>query len=417
MPRLFPALPLAVFSFTCFHLTPALRAEPVTPERIAGLPKEDQSRWADYLARSRAAAAADTEALQREVATLKLAQALPAPDGGDFKFEPKTGEAWFASAEAARLADTIISYQAPNGGWSKHTGYSKGPRHPGMQWSSQSLPGQPAHYLSTFDNGSTTGQIEFLAEVCRATGREDCRTAALRGLDFVFAAQFPSGGWPQVYPLEGGYHDDITFNDDSMTHVLELLRAIETGLPAFALVDQPRRERAALALAAGLRCVITTQIAQEGRKTAWCAQHDPITLSPAAARKMEPSAISGMESAHLLEFLMTLPRPAPEMVACIESGLGWLDRVKVTGMARVKRDGKTAYEPTPGSTEVYWARFYDLTDSHPIFPGRDGVIYPTYEAMAANNKVGYDFYTGQPASILRNGQKKWRKMLAKPDGN
>ncbi len=414
MLRLYPAVTLAVISLTLFQGTPALRAAPVTPERIAVLPKEEQSRWTDYLARSQALAAADAEALQREVAGLKLAQALPTPDGGDFKFDPKSADTWFSSAEATQLADTILSYQAPNGGWSKHTGYSKGPRQPGMQWSSQSQPGQSPHYLSTFDNGSTTSQIELLAKVWQATGREDCRAAALRGLDFIFAAQFPSGGWPQVYPLEGGYHDDITFNDDAMTHVLELLRAIEAGLTAFALVDQPRRERAAAALASGLRCVIASQIVQDGRKTAWCAQHDPITLSPTTARKMEPAAISGLESAHVLEFLMKLPQPAPEIVASIEHGLGWLDRVKVTGIARGKRDGKTTYDPTPGSTEVYWARFYDLTDSHPLFPGRDGVIYTTYEAMAANNKLGYDFYTSQPASILKNGQKKWRKMLAQP---
>ena len=37
---------------------------------------------------------------------------------------------------------------------------------------------------------------------------------------------------------------------------------------------------------------------------------------------------------------------------------------------------------------------------------------PPFEKMAAQNRVGYDFYSTQPGSIVNNGQKKWRKMLA-----
>jgi hypothetical protein len=32
--------------------------------------------------------------------------------------------------------------------------------------------------------------------------------------------------------------------------------------------------------------------------------------------------------------------------------------------------------------------------------------------MAAKNKLGYDYYTSLPGSIVKNCQKKWRKMLA-----
>jgi hypothetical protein len=47
-----------------------------------------------------------------------------------------------------------------------------------------------------------------------------------------------------------------------------------------------------------------------------------------------------------------------------------------------------------------------------MFPGRDGVIYDSFAAMAAKNEVGYDFLTTLPGSIVNNGQKKWRKMLS-----
>ena len=45
------------------------------------------------------------------------------------------------------------------------------------------------------------------------------RKSFLHGLDYVFAAQFPNGGWPQVWPLQGGYHDVITINDDAVLNL------------------------------------------------------------------------------------------------------------------------------------------------------------------------------------------------------
>jgi PelA/Pel-15E family pectate lyase len=281
-----------------------------------------------------------------------------------------------------------------------------------MQWTSQSEPGQPAHYLATFDNSSTTAEMAYLANVWLATKRDDCKAAFIRGMDFISAAQYPNGGWPQVYPLEGGYHDDIAFNDNAVTNILELLKGITTGEPAYAFLDDSRRKQAAEILAKGIGGVLKTQVAQDGRKTVWCSQFDAVTLQPSNARKMEPATLSGLESARTVKFLMSMPNPSPEIIACIESALKWLEDVKITGIGTKTVDGKTIYVADPASTEVRWARFYDLKTSKPVFPGRDGILYETFEAMAAKNKLGYDYYTSQPASIITNGQKKWRKMLA-----
>ncbi len=254
--------------------------------------------------------------------------------------------------------------------------------------------------------------MDLLAGVWLATKREDCKTGFVKGLKFIFAAQFPNGGWPQVYPLEGGHHDDITFNDDGMTHVLELLQGITEKNPNYAFLDDAQRQQAAAVLAKGLDCVLKTQVVQNGKKTVWCAQNDSLTLQPANARKMEPATLSGLESAHILKFLMTITKPTPEIVACIENGLNWFDDAKIIGEEKSNVNGKTVYELNAASTEIRWARFYDLTNSRPVFPGRDGVVYNTFAEMAAKNHVGYDYYTTQPGSIVKNGQKKWRKLLA-----
>lgn len=399
----------------CFLLVSSallVRAAPLTATRIAALPPAEQAAWKGYLERSQAAAAADQAALDAELAAHGLASASRAPEGGDFKLPDRPDAAWFASAAAKPLADAVISYQTPSGLWSKHTGYAKGPRRPGMLWSSQYKPGKKPHYLGTFDNRSTTAQIRFLAGVAQAGGRDDCKRAVLKGIDAILAAQYPNGGWPQVYPLEGGYHDAVTFNDDAMTHVLELMRDAATGAGDFAFLDSPRRSAAASALNRGVACIVRCQIVLQGTPTGWCAQHDPLTLEPVAARAMEPASLSGVESAGVLKFLMTLPDPDARTVACIEQGLAWLERARITGLRRGTRDGKTTWVPDPASDEVHWARFHRLADGKPIFPGRDGVVYAGFAEMAARNPLGYDYYSSRPGSVIGTTARKWRKQRA-----
>ena len=381
-----------------FAMSPAF-AEPITSSRVTELPAAEQSAWQAYLERSQTNAQVDAAAVQTEVVANKMTHALRAPSGGDFKLKAKVSDAWFAGDEAKKLADAILSFQTPSGGWSKHMGFSKGLRKPGMQWTSQNEPGQPAHYVATFDNGSTTSELDLLAGVWQATKREDCKAGFIKGLNFIFAAQYPNGGWPQVYPLEGGYHDDITYNDDAMTHILELLQGIADKEPCYAFLEDSQREQAAKSLAAGLGCVLKTQVVQNGKQTVWCAQHDAHTLQASSARKMEPATLSGLESAHILKFLMTITKPTPEVVACIESGLKWFEDAKITGEGKTKVNGKTTYEPDAAATEIRWARFYDLTNSNPVFPGRDGILYDTFAAMAAKNKSAMTTTLRSPAAL------------------
>lgn len=402
------------FVFLCLTSIPSLFGESVDARRVEAVPTSDQAAWKEFLSRSETLAKADADALQAEVTAAGMTKALRAPDGGDFKLSKKAGDPWYASEEAKQLTQIILSYQTPTGGWSKHTAYSEGPRKPGMQWSSQYEPGRSPHYPATFDNHSTTEQLHFLANVWEATGDEACKEGFIKGLVYILSAQYPNGGWPQVYPLEGGYHDNITFNDDAMTHVLELLLAIKNEEPRFAFLEPALQEKVKESLDRGIDCVLKAQVVIDGKKTVWCAQHDPITLEPARARKMEPATLSGVESARLLKFLMTIPKPYQELIESINSGLAWMENAQITGLRRSKIDGKTVYLNDPTSNDIHWARFYDINSGRPVFPGRDdGKLYDTFEAMAAKNDLGYDFYSTLPQSILTNGQKKWRKMLVR----
>lgn len=386
----------------------------LTAENLAALPEAQRSAWEAYLRTSEQQAALERDTLAAECRRLSRPSPAAAPgDRTEFEGQGSHPPDWYRSPEASRLIDSVLSYQPPSGGWAKAIDYATGPRPPGTQWTNH--PENPWHYCGTLDNHSTTEQIRFLAAACRATQRDDARTGALRGIEWLLTAQYPHGGWPQNYPVEPGYHEAITLNDGAMLHAMELLLALSRGDAPFDFTAPDLRQRARTAFDRALACVLSLQVKVDGRLTVWCAQHHPLTLAPVAARLKEPPSLSGAESADFLRFLMRSAPLTPELIQCVESALSWLDSHRITGLRLVKTaDGQTDYLPDPASTEVYWARFYDVQTAAPLFAGaQDGIIYPTFHAMAQHNKVAYNYFTTRPADLLTKEIDRWKKRLAK----
>lgn len=63
------------------------------------------------------------------------------------------------------------------------------------------------------------------------------RDTAVRGLDYLLAAQYANGGWPQIFPLREDYARHMTFNDNAMVNVLVLLDEVGSGRVPFEFVD------------------------------------------------------------------------------------------------------------------------------------------------------------------------------------
>jgi PelA/Pel-15E family pectate lyase len=93
----------------------------------------------------------------------------------------------------------------------------------------------------------------------------------------------------------------------------------------------------------------------------------------------------------------------------------WFETHRLTGLRNTKTaEGKTDYVNDPASTEVIWARFYDLKTGKPIFAGaEDGIVYATFHEMAAKNKVAYDFFSTRPKEVLEKEATRWRNRLEK----
>lgn len=324
----------------------------------------------------------------------------------------RQSDAWYATPEARTLAESVLQYQTPDGGWPKNTDMTDPP-------SAEFLANHAMdHRDATIDNNATTPQLRFFARFVTATNDRKFRAAFEHGFDYLLAAQYPNGGWPQYFPLREGYYTHITYNDNAMVNVLEFLRDAATGKAPFAFIDKDRRARAAAAVAKGIECILKTQVKQNGMLTVWCAQHDEKTLAPAWARKFEPPSLSGGESVGIVRFLMSLEKPSPEIIAAIEGAVAWFDKVKITGM-RVEdiRDdeGKPDHRiiPDPRADPV-WARFYELGTDRPLFVGRDSVFHYAYAEIERERRSGYGYYGTWARSLLKSDYAHWRKRVGLP---
>lgn len=322
---------------------------------------------------------------------------------------------WYASPEAVRIADNLLRWQRKSGGWPKNTDMAIVL----SQAEAAKVSQEPAESDATLDNGSTHTQMRYLARVFNATQQARFKESFLKGLDYLFAAQYDNGGWPQFYPLIKGYYTHITYNDDAMASVLTLLREIARKQPNYTFVDEARRQRAEQAVAKGLECILKTQVVVDGKRTVWCAQHDEVTLAPAKARAYEHPSLSGSESVGVVRYLMSIEQPDARVVEAIEAAVAWFKAVQINGFryfikqgAALEKGYDRILEADPSAGPL-WARFYEIGTNRPIFSGRDSVIKYSVTEIEHERRTGYGWYSDRAAQLLAKDYPAWRARLVK----
>ena len=413
--------PLRLFALLAFTTVLSARAAdaprpwepdaflPLTEQRIAALPAGEQRAWRIYWDASvERAKVLPPRDLVDHSATKPLAGP---PIGSSYSKGVRLGApaAWYATEEARAIADKVAKWQRPTGGWVKSGDYSRDP-----------TPADDHHDAwsgGTFDNDSTIYELRFLALVAAQDPGEAARVHAwqesfLRGLDYIFAAQYPNGGFPQIYPLVGWYHDAITFNDDAMVHILELCRDLAGRQAEFAFVPAASADTARQRLARGIQCVLATQLRDAaGHRTIWGQQHDPLTLQPCAARNFEPISECSLESAGLVQFLMTVPSPSPEIIAALESAMAWFPAHALHGVAW-DRDIATGNALVPrANAPDLWARYYEIGTGRPIFGERDRMVHYNVTELSLERRKGYGWFNSR-AAALPAAYANWKAKLA-----
>ena len=112
-------------------------SQPLTEQRIDALPHAQQAAWKQYLEKSQRQMQVDKDSLQAELKKAGTAVPPAAAHGGNARSIPlERDAAWYATAEATHIADVVLSFQTPAGGWSKNLDMSKTPRLPGQSYAS-----------------------------------------------------------------------------------------------------------------------------------------------------------------------------------------------------------------------------------------------------------------------------------------
>lgn len=322
---------------------------------------------------------------------------------------------WCGSLYAQDLiADNMLMFQRANGGWPKHL--NKKAINYRQEYSEQEkeiIRNEYAKDDATIDNSATIKEIRYLVKQFKQSNNRKYLAAAENGIRYLLKAQYKNGGWPQYYPDHSSYRGAITYNDNAMINVLSLLQDVVLKQQDLEVIDESLSAAAAQAVAAGIDCILKTQVRNsEGKLTAWCAQHDAVTLQPVKARAFELVSLSGFETVGIVDFLMKQPNPSVAIKNAINAAVEWLETVKIKGYKFVEVTNAAFPEGKdkvllPDSSYILWARFYDIDTNEPFFCGRDGLKKKAVKDIDHERRNGYAWYGNWGSSLLDKKYPKW----------
>ena len=321
----------------------------------------------------------------------------------------------YSESEYTKIADNILYFQRDNGGWLKN-----------YDMRAILTPEQIHNVIktksilhTTFDNSTTYTHTYYLAQVYTQTKIEKYKVGCLKGIQFILKAQYSNGGWPQYFPLEKGYSRHVTFNDGAYMGIMNLLEKILNNDPNFTFLDKKTKNKVVASYQKGIDCILKTQIVDQGKLTAWCQQHDEVTLLPAWARKFEPPSICNGESAEIVLFLMHQENPDQKIINSIQSAVKWFSDSKIyntrietfdapqfdSKYRTVTTDRRVVIDST---APTIWTRYYELATEKPLFCDRDSKYLYSLAEVSRERRSGYAWYTYAPEKVLEK-YPEWQK--------
>ncbi|WP_133470933.1 pectate lyase [Paraglaciecola marina] len=303
-------------------------------------------------------------------------------------------------------AQNMLTWQLPTGGFGiqNHQAYLK--PWDGQQKRSQWVSEGVEH--GNFDDHATVAEIRYLAQIYKQTKNSALRQAieasVSKAITFIYKAQHPSGGWPQVYPKrtnkKGQYSNHITLNDDAMVRVMVLLTDISAAIAPFdSNIIAPKLKAVIYPkLASAVDYLLKAQIKSQGKLTIWASQHNATTYQPEAGRAYEPIARTGYESVGVITFLINWPWQTPAVRLAINASTDWYQQTKVSDMWHNKKQ--------TGLIEVrqgkrLWYRYYEIEQDVPIFFGRDGVKKYNLSEVESERRSGYGWGGDYAGHLLK----------------
>jgi len=337
-------------------------------------------------------------------------------EGRFIKVEPNQPS--YAPAQVHEIVTNILLFQRANGGWPKDYDMAA------ILTEAQRTTVRETRSRedTSFDNGNLHSQVAYLARAYAMHKEPAWREACERGLDFILAAQYPNGGWPQRFPKPKDFHANITFNDFVMIGCLHVLKDAADGEPHFVWLDAARREKARDAVRRGVECILKCQIRVNGKLTGWCQQHDEKTYEPRPARTFELASICPQDTTEIVRFLMRVEGPGADMMRAMDAAVAWLKKAQLSGVRvdKVKAPRAEFERHTTDSDKVVvndpnasplWARHYEIGTDRPVFAGRDGVKKYAFAEIERERRTGTPWYGTWPAKLIERDYPKWREKI------
>ncbi|MEO8497224.1 MAG: pectate lyase, partial [Planctomycetota bacterium] len=301
--------------------------------------------------------------------------------------------------DAATDAAVAVAYgQLQSGGWTNSVDFDPASPHAAAYRNGKGR----GKNNSSLDDGQTQSALRLMIHVDHALAFKNkvIHDSATVGLDALLNAQYPNGGFPQVwegpvepqstvranYPeydwrTEGrikNYWDMYTLNDNV------------TGYVADTLIDAAsiyRDNRYSDALRKLGDFLLLAQMPEP--QPAWAQQYN-YAMQPIWARKFEPPGVSGDETQEVLDTLMKIYRVTGDRkyLEPIPPALAWLKRP-------VLQDGQVA-------------RYYELRTNRPLYMSRRGDAYSlTYDDSDLPSHYGW-----KSASRVDDIESQYHNLLA-----
>ncbi len=289
-----------------------------------------------------------------------------------------TGDRFFLEA-AQEAAEALIYGQLESGGWTNSIDFD--PK------------GQVAQYRngrgrgknnSSLDDGQSSSAIRLIIQVDQALdfNNTSIHQSAQAALDALLAAQYPNGGFPQVWtgpvkpqPVMKASYPDYDWRTEGRIKEywnLYTLNDNVCGYVAETLIDAVNIYRQGRYQTALKRLGDFFLLAQMPEPQPGWAQQYNYQMKPIWARAFEPPAVASDETQETLETLLTIYRVTGDTryLEPFERALSYLKR-------SVLPEGKLA-------------RYYELKTNRPLYMVRDGKSHSlTYDDSKLPSHYGW----------------------------
>ncbi len=249
---------------------------------------------------------------------------------------------------AKKAANALVYGQHPLGGWHYFIDFDKRGIETYYRDVASRFPSgmeEYRHYYGncTFDDGATQEPTAFLLRLYMETLLPEYFEPLQKALNFMLMAQYPSGGWPQRYPLryesvhEGlpDYSSNYTLNDNAMTNTINVLLDAYVQLGDEKYLEAARRGGDFFIIAQG----------PEGHE-GWSEQYD-MNLQPSWARTHEPPGYMPRQTIVTIStleklFLFTGDR---RYLRPISSAIQWLENSRLQVLDDGRSEFSRIYDP------------------------------------------------------------------------